>query len=86
MHCNSIMVCVVCHTQLQQSVKAAAMQERRLAKLQLAKDKAAKRQSLIVKRAPSAYALFIKDRFTQLGHLPVKQRFQVGELRHSSLK
>lgn len=83
MLCDSIIICVVHHTQLRRTVKAAAIKEKLLAKLQQAKDMATKRQSLIVKRAPSAYALLIKDRFTKLGHLPVKQRFQVGPLRHT---
>lgn len=47
------------------------------AKMQKAKDKATQRAALIVKRAPSGYALYVKERFMALDHVPVGQRFQV---------
>lgn len=58
-------------------LKAAAVKVKEKARLQMVKDEDTQRKALIVNRAPTAYALFVKDQFAALGHLSVTQRFQV---------
>lgn len=80
MDCCSIIV--LCHKathpfQHMVQLKAAADKEKERAKVQKVKDVETQRKALLVKRAPNAYTLFVKDRFPALSHLPREGRFLV---------
>lgn len=58
-------------------LKTAAGKKKEQATVQKAKDLSAQREALRIKRAPTAFSLFVKDHYKEVTHLPVNERFKV---------